>query len=122
MGNAKASIELYRTVSSERSGGALLQAKFGVKNRSLHLPVAGACNVQCNFCNRKYDCLNESRPGVISALLTPEQAIAYTKQAVQRMPNISVVGIAGPGDPFASVSFGKMVRGGHRVPHRRNSR
>jgi nitrogen fixation protein NifB len=72
--------------------------KFG----RLHLPVAASCNVQCNFCNRKYDCPNESRPGVTSALLTPEQAIEYTKEAVGRMPNISVVGIAGPGDPFAT--------------------
>ncbi len=28
----------------------------------IHLPVAPRCNIQCNFCNRKYDCLNESRP------------------------------------------------------------
>ena len=26
----------------------------------VHLPVAPACNVQCNFCDRKYDCPNES--------------------------------------------------------------
>ena len=28
----------------------------------------------CNFCNRQYDCLNESRPGVTSAVLSPLQA------------------------------------------------
>ena len=32
----------------------------------MHLPVAPACNIQCNYCNRKYDCTNESRPGVTS--------------------------------------------------------
>ncbi len=31
----------------------------------MHLPVAPACNIQCNYCNRKYDCSNESRPGVV---------------------------------------------------------
>jgi len=40
----------------------------------MHVAVAPACNIQCNFCNRKYDCANESRPGVVSELLTPEEA------------------------------------------------
>jgi nitrogen fixation protein NifB len=67
----------------------------------MHLPVAERCNVQCNFCNRKYDCVNESRPGVASAILSPFQALDYLGAALQRIDNISVVGIAGPGDPFA---------------------
>jgi nitrogen fixation protein NifB len=40
----------------------------------MHVAVAPACNIQCNYCNRKYDCANESRPGVVSEKLTPEQA------------------------------------------------
>ncbi|MCB1485180.1 MAG: nitrogenase cofactor biosynthesis protein NifB, partial [Hyphomicrobiaceae bacterium] len=28
----------------------------------MHVAVAPACNIQCNYCNRKYDCANESRP------------------------------------------------------------
>lgn len=68
----------------------------------VHLPVAPRCNIQCNFCNRKYDCVNESRPGVTSALLTPRQALAYLADVVARRPEIKVVGIAGPGDPFAN--------------------
>ena len=32
----------------------------------MHVAVAPACNIQCNYCNRKYDCANESRPGVVS--------------------------------------------------------
>ena len=68
----------------------------------IHLPVAPRCNIQCNFCNRKYDCINESRPGVTSNVLTPGQAVAYLENVVARRPEISVVGIAGPGDPFAN--------------------
>ena len=34
----------------------------------VHLPVAPECNIQCNYCNRKYDCVNESRPGVTSSV------------------------------------------------------
>jgi len=72
--------------------------KFG----RVHLPVAPRCNIQCNFCNRKYDCMNESRPGVTSTVLTPQQAIAYLRDVVEKRPDISVMGIAGPGDPFAN--------------------
>jgi nitrogen fixation protein NifB len=68
----------------------------------IHLPVAPRCNVQCNFCNRKYDCVNESRPGVTSGTLSPEQAMNYLDQVLEIKENISVVGIAGPGDAFAN--------------------
>ena len=68
----------------------------------VHLPVAPKCNVMCNYCNRKYDCVNESRPGVTSSVLEPAQALAYMEQVVAREPRITVVGIAGPGDPFAN--------------------
>ena len=67
----------------------------------VHLPVAPACNVQCNYCNRKYDCVEESRPGVTSSVLSPRQAVAYLANVLQRRPEIVVVGIAGPADPFA---------------------
>ncbi|MCW8819406.1 MAG: radical SAM protein, partial [Ignavibacteriaceae bacterium] len=68
----------------------------------IHLPVAPKCNIQCNYCNRKFDCLNENRPGVTSRVLSPHQALHYLDQALELSPNIAVVGIAGPGDPFAN--------------------
>jgi nitrogen fixation protein NifB len=68
----------------------------------IHLPVAPRCNIQCGYCNRKYDCVNESRPGVTSGVLSPPQALLYLQGVMERNPNISVVGIAGPGDPFAN--------------------
>jgi nitrogen fixation protein NifB len=72
------------------------------KHARVHLPVAPRCNLQCNFCNRKFDCMNESRPGVTSAVLTPVQAVSYLEEVTASVPNLSVVGIAGPGDPFAN--------------------
>ncbi|MFZ4525868.1 MAG: nitrogenase cofactor biosynthesis protein NifB [Chlorobium sp.] len=72
--------------------------KFG----RIHLPVAPKCNIQCNYCSRKFDCMNENRPGVTSKVLTPKQALYYLDQAMILSPNIAVVGIAGPGDPFAN--------------------
>ncbi len=68
----------------------------------IHLPVAPDCNVQCNFCRRVYDCANESRPGVTSALLSPRQALHYLEAVLKKDPRIAVVGVAGPGDPFAT--------------------
>lgn len=68
----------------------------------IHLPVAPRCNIQCNFCNRKYDCMNESRPGVTSTVLAPRQAVDYLAHVVGKRPEIVVMGIAGPGDPFAN--------------------
>lgn len=74
------------------------KGKFG----RVHLPVAPQCNIKCNFCDRRYDCVNESRPGVTSSILTPEQAGAYVDRVLEKEPRISVAGIAGPGDPFAN--------------------
>ena len=68
----------------------------------IHLPVAPECNVKCRFCERKFDCVNESRPGVTSAVLTPAQAAAYFDKCVASGMKISVAGIAGPGDAFAN--------------------
>jgi nitrogen fixation protein NifB len=68
----------------------------------IHLPVAPKCNIQCNYCDRKFDCMNESRPGVTSAVLEPRQALAYLDRVLERVPKLKVVGIAGPGDPFAT--------------------
>ncbi len=68
----------------------------------MHVAVAPACNIQCHYCNRKYDCSNESRPGVVSELLTPEQAVMKTKAVAAAIPQMSVLGIAGPGDPLAN--------------------
>jgi nitrogen fixation protein NifB len=72
-----------------------------------HLPVAPKCNLGCNYCNRKYDCVNESRPGVASAVLKPHQAVPYLERIQDAAPELgmsglAVAGVAGPGDPLAN--------------------
>jgi nitrogen fixation protein NifB len=67
----------------------------------MHVAVAPACNIQCNYCNRKYDCANESRPGVVSEKLTPEEALRKVLAVAADVSQLSVVGIAGPGDALA---------------------
>ncbi len=70
----------------------------------IHLAVAPACNIQCRYCERKFDCANESRPGVTSRVLNPSEAVERVEAFVERNGRVSVVGIAGPGDPLANES------------------
>jgi len=77
---------------------AKVKGQFG----RVHLPVAPKCNILCNYCNRKFDCVNESRPGVTSSVLSPAQALVYLEKVLEAEPRITVAGIAGPGDPFAN--------------------
>jgi nitrogen fixation protein NifB len=71
------------------------------KYARIHLPVAPDCNIVCAYCNRKNDCVHESRPGVCSRILAPEEAADLVDRAVHRLPSLAVVGIAGPGDALA---------------------
>lgn len=71
--------------------------KFG----RIHLPVSPQCNIQCRFCVRKIH-KTESRPGVSSALLSPEEAVKVLDKALKLCPEITVVGIAGPGDTLCT--------------------
>ena len=68
----------------------------------MHVAVAPACNIQCNYCNRKFDCSNESRPGVVSQKLSPDQAVKKVLAVASEIPQMTVLGIAGPGDALAS--------------------
>jgi len=66
----------------------------------IHLPVAPSCNIQCAYCRRDHDCPNESRPGVTSRVMSPEEAADHFRRALEAMPHLSVAAIAGPGDAF----------------------
>lgn len=75
------------------------------KTGRMHLAVAPACNIKCGYCTRKHDCANESRPGVTSRLLTPDEALLKVREVMASPvlgPTMRVVGIAGPGDPLAN--------------------
>ena len=85
----------------------------------MHIAVAPACNIQCNYCNRKYDCSNESRPGVVSEKLTPQQALEKTLAVAAEVPQLSVVGVAGPGDALANAdrTFAAFELVAKALPH-----
>ena len=67
----------------------------------IHLPVAPGCNIECRFCDRKIND-DEQRPGVTSTVLEPEEAAHFIDLALEKCPEITVVGIAGPGDTLAT--------------------
>ncbi len=75
------------------------------KTGRIHLAVAPACNIKCGYCTRRHDCVNESRSGVTSRLLSPVEALERVRE-VMASPvygsSMRVVGIAGPGDPLAN--------------------
>lgn len=76
----------------------------------VHLAVAPACNIQCRYCLRKFDCANESRPGITSRVLTPFEAMERTRVLIDRSDKLTVVGIAGPGDPLANAATYVVLR------------
>ncbi|MHC1626881.1 MAG: nitrogenase cofactor biosynthesis protein NifB [Methanoculleaceae archaeon] len=67
-----------------------------------HLPVAPYCNIRCNYCDRRYDCVNESRPGVTSRVIRPKEALELTRKVLDKYPYIKVIAVAGPGEPMAN--------------------
>lgn len=85
-----------RTVTDHPCFYGSARARWG----GVHLPVAPECNIQCNFCNRLYDCANENRPAVTRGILEPGNVLTHLDMLFRRRCDISVVGIAGPGDPL----------------------
>lgn len=67
----------------------------------IHLPVSPGCNIACRFCDRVINDV-EDRPGVTSKVITPEEAVEALEKALEICPEITVAGIAGPGDTLAS--------------------
>lgn len=91
------------------------------KNGRMHLAVAPRCNIKCGYCTRRHDCANESRPGVTSRLLTPDEALVRVREVMASPiagPIIKVIGIAGPGDPLANEeTFETFRRVKEEFPH-----
>jgi len=68
----------------------------------IHLPVSPACNIGCRFCIRAFDATTQ-RPGVSRGVLSPLEAVGLVERALALCPQITVVGVAGPGESLASL-------------------
>jgi nitrogen fixation protein NifB len=75
--------------------------KANMNNGRVHLPVSPTCNIRCKFCKRSFN-KTENRPGVTNQVLTPEEALNVLEKALDLCPDITVAGIAGPGDTLAT--------------------
>ncbi|MHA1229433.1 MAG: radical SAM protein [Candidatus Helarchaeota archaeon] len=75
----------------------------------IHLPVAPKCNIQCKYCKRSLNKV-EFRPGVSKAIMTPQEALEYLEESLKKIPNLKIVGIAGPGEPLANPETFETLR------------
>lgn len=83
----------------------------------IHLPVSPACNIQCRFCKRGMNKW-EQRPGVSRTVLKPIEALKIVDRALELCPEITVAGIAGPGDTLATdhaLETFELIH--HKYPH-----
>jgi nitrogen fixation protein NifB len=69
----------------------------------IHLPVSAKCNIKCRFCERDINA-DELRPGVSRGILKPHDAADVVSRALELCPQLSVIGVAGPGDACADDS------------------
>ncbi|MBO9336165.1 MAG: radical SAM protein [Roseiflexus sp.] len=84
----------------------------------IHIPVAPRCNIQCNYCIRRYACPNENRPGVTMRVVSPDEALQTVRHAVARDPRLRVLGVAGPGDALANrATLTTFERARDEFPH-----
>jgi nitrogen fixation protein NifB len=97
LGSAKVD-ERFEHISSRHP---CFSGEANMSHGRLHLPVSPACNIQCRFCKRTFN-KAEQRPGVSAALLRPEDAADLVRKALDLCPEITVAGIAGPGDTLAT--------------------
>ena len=67
----------------------------------IHLPVSPSCNLSCRYCKRCVDRTSE-RPGVSRGILPVEEVPRILERALSLCPEITTVGIAGPGDTLAT--------------------
>lgn len=88
-------------------------AKGGMgKTGRIHLPTSPTCNIECKFCSRKFN-KYEKRPGVAATVVSPEEAVEVVRRSLELCPDLTVAGIAGPGDTLASdfaIETFKLIR------------
>lgn len=72
--------------------------------------MAPRCNIRCGYCDRRYDCANESRPGVTSEVISPEAALDRVERALRLDSRLRVAGVAGPGEPLANPATLETLR------------
>ena len=68
----------------------------------IHLPIAPKCNLECIYCEKGKDCVNENLPGISSKIMNPHDAVKFFEDLYYTSGDVAVAGVAGPGDPLAN--------------------
>lgn len=89
-----------RTYESLRKTHPCLSDTPGNTGR-IHLPVSPFCNLGCRYCRRALSGAAE-RPGISRRILPVEETARVLRKAKTLCPEITTVGIAGPGEALAS--------------------
>ncbi len=67
----------------------------------IHLPVSPACNLCCRYCSRMLTAAEE-RPGRTRGILPLKDVKDVLRKALDLCPELTTVGIAGPGESLAT--------------------
>ena len=86
-----------RTFETLREQHPCMSGRAGETGR-IHLPVSPGCNIHCRYCKRTFT-LSEERPGTCQRVLPVEEVPGIVERALALCPQITTVGIAGPGHP-----------------------
>ncbi|MBE6010539.1 MAG: radical SAM protein [Lachnospiraceae bacterium] len=70
-------------------------------NGRIHLPVSPICNLSCRYCKRSLTDTAQ-RPGTSRRILSVEDTVKVIRKARLLCPELTTVGIAGPGEALAS--------------------
>jgi nitrogen fixation protein NifB len=102
---------------------------MGLAHGRIHLPVSPVCNICCRFCVRGFSVLPvwseqevsevssrdpKENPGWAAEVLSYDGALCVLEKALSICPDITVVGIAGPGDPLATRDAIEVFEDVHR--------
>jgi nitrogen fixation protein NifB len=107
-----------RPKGEEAADRALLLAKHPCYSHAahwrygrIHLPVAEHCNLGCNYCERRIGgpTYHAYRPAVASRVLSPDEAVEQVARHLHEA-NLSVAGIAGPGEPLCNPETFETLR------------
>ena len=89
-----------RTLETLREQHPCMSGRAGETGR-IHLPVSPGCNIHCRYCRRVFT-RSEERPGTCLRVLPVEEVPEVVERALTLCPQITTVGIAGPGESLAS--------------------
>lgn len=76
-------------------------SRTGEGGGRIHLPVSPSCNLCCRYCRRSLNFSGE-RPGSAFRILPVEEVSGILEQAIRFCPELTTVGIAGPGEALAT--------------------